>query len=135
MPAASGSSTSPERLLADAHARANAGDSAGAQSLLRKIPRQSGVAVDAARLLGILRFADGDHTEAARLFLRVLKSPAPLAIDHVNHGLALAALGRLAKAEAAYRTALTLEPELLDGWFNLGNLYRTRGDLDADQPR
>ncbi len=28
-----------------------------------------------------------------------------------------------------------LEPEPLDGWFNLGNLYRTRGDLDADQPR
>lgn len=87
--------------------------------------------MDAARLLGILRFADGDHTEAARLFLRVLKSPAPLAIDHVNHGLALAALGRLAKAEAAYRTALTLEPGLPDGWFNLGNLYRTGGDLEA----
>lgn len=131
MSASPGPATSPERLLAEAQTRANAGDAAGAQRLLRQIPRQSGVGANAARLLGILRFAEGDHREAAQLFLRVLKTPAAVAIDHVNHGLALAALGRYPKAEAAYRAALVLEPGLSDAWFNLGNLFRATADLDA----
>jgi len=43
--------------------------------------------------------------------------------------VALRALGHVAQAEAAYRRALSLEPESIDTWFNLGNLYR-----DLQQP-
>ena len=46
-----------------------------------------------------------------------------------TQGVALRALGHVAQAEAAYRRALSLEPESIDTWFNLGNLYR-----DLQQP-
>ena len=46
-----------------------------------------------------------------------------------TQGVALRALGHVAQAEAAYRRALSLEPESIGTWFNLGNLYR-----DLQQP-
>lgn len=122
---------SPERLLAEAQSRANAGDMAGAEKLLRQVPRTSSAAVDAARLLGIFKFSQGNFVEAAQLFLRVLKSPSVISADHVNHGLALAKLGQSGKAEAAYRQALQLEPQSSEAWFNLGNLFRAE-DAQAE---
>lgn len=121
---------SPEHLFAEAQTRANAGDVARAEKLLRQIPRTSVVAADAARLLGILKYSQGQFVEAAQLFLRVLKSPAVTGADHVNHGLALSKLGQSGKAEAAYRQALKIDPQSSEAWFNLGNLFRAEDMLN-----
>ncbi|MBO6784779.1 MAG: hypothetical protein JJ899_16110, partial [Alphaproteobacteria bacterium] len=72
-------------LLARAHALANAGDAAGAEKLLRRVPRAGAAGVDAARMLGALCFARGDYLEAGKAFARVLKTPAADAQDHINH--------------------------------------------------
>lgn len=126
-----GNPSSPERIFAEAQARANAGDSAGAEKLLRALPKKSSVAVDAVRLQGVLRFVQGDPASAARHFARVLRDRAVLPMDHVNLGLALAGLARWNKAEACYRKAIALAPDLAEAWFNLGNLLRETGKLDA----
>ena len=55
----------------------------------------------------------------------------PDAATWTMRGVALRALEREAEAENSYRRALALEPKSLDTWFNLGNLYRDRGEPDA----
>ena len=122
---------SSENLLAEAQARANVGDVSGAEKILRLIPKTSGVFVDAARLHGVLGFSRGDHAAAAKHFAQAAKHPSALPMDHVNLGLALSRTGRRAQAEAYYRDAIALAPGLAEAWFNLGNLYRESGDLDA----
>lgn len=59
-----GSFPSPEALFAEAHSRANAGDFAGAEALLKAIRKASEVVLDPARLAGVLWFSRGDVTAA-----------------------------------------------------------------------
>lgn len=131
MTSSTGASPSPEHLLAQAQARANAGDVAGAEALLADIPKAGGVALDAARLAGVLRFAQGDTAAAERHFAKVARHRNARPMDHVNLGLALAGQARWHKAEAAYRNAIALDPGHAQAWFNLGNLLRETGRLDA----
>jgi tetratricopeptide (TPR) repeat protein len=49
---------------------------------------------------------------------------------HVNLGALDARLGRLAAAEAAYRTAVRLQPAFIPAYLNLADLYRQRGRED-----
>ena len=49
---------------------------------------------------------------------------------HVNLGALDARLGRLAAAEAAYRTALRLQPAFIPAYINLADLYRQQGRED-----
>ena len=123
----------PAALLAQARLKARQGDGAGAEVLLRKVSPSDPAGVDAARMLGYLCFARGDHIEAAKAFSRVLKSSNPAPQDHVNHGLALDQLGHGGKAEAAFRQALDLDPGHLEARFALANHFRTHGALpDAE---
>jgi tetratricopeptide (TPR) repeat protein len=132
-----GSSPSPEALFAETRSRANAGDVAGAEALLKVIPKASEVALDAARLAGVLRFSRRDVAGAERCFAQVARHQAARPMDHVNHGLALAGLARWHKAETCYRKAIAQAPELVEAWFNLGNLRRDPaglcGNLDINE--
>jgi Flp pilus assembly protein TadD len=49
---------------------------------------------------------------------------------HVNLGTLELRLGRLAAAEAAYRTALRLQPAFIPAYINLADLYRQQGRED-----
>jgi predicted CXXCH cytochrome family protein len=49
---------------------------------------------------------------------------------HVNLGTLDARLGRLAAAEAAYRTAIRLQPAFIPAYLNLADLYRQQGQED-----
>ena len=55
---------------------------------------------------------------------------APDAATWSVQGVALRRLGRVREAEAAYKRALALQPESIDTWFNLGNLYRDLRQYD-----
>jgi len=49
---------------------------------------------------------------------------------HLNLGVLYTRLGRWAKAEAAYRTALRLNPRFAQAYVNLADLYRSGGEDD-----
>lgn len=53
----------------------------------------------------------GRHAEAEGLFRRAVEDDPSSSHMRVNHGLALAALGRLDDAEDAIRTALRMSPD------------------------
>jgi protein O-GlcNAc transferase len=112
-----------ERLITDGYARFNAGDRAGARELLQRVPRGHRLAIESQRLLGVIAYAEGDFRESARQFERVIKHGQPRPIDHANMGLALTGLGKYPRAERQIRAALADDPALVEGWFNLGNLY------------
>jgi protein O-mannosyl-transferase len=48
-----------------------------------------------------------------------------------GRGVALKALGRFEEAEIAYLRALEMDPGYAEVWFNLGNLYRESGRMEA----
>jgi len=49
---------------------------------------------------------------------------------HLNLGVLYTRLGQRARAEAAYRTALRLDPRFAQAYVNLADLYRTSGEDD-----
>ena len=98
-----------------------------------------------AELLRALEFADTDGLAQKKLALIALQYhgdpgraiaygdqaliQSPDAATWTTQGVALRMLGRFAEAEKAYRRALATEPESVDIWLNLGNLYRDLGQL------
>ncbi len=53
---------------------------------------------------------------------------------HLNLGILYATRGQFADAEAAYRTALRLEPSFVQAYVNLADLYRAQGrDVDGER--
>ena len=125
----SGLSSSPEALLAAAQSRANAGDVAGAEDLLRQVPKQGDVALAATRLQGVCRFAQGDHDGAARFFARVLKAATALPMDHVNLGLALAVYAEIWTSLNGRPYQLSIDPAR-----NLAAVPRSFGPADWIMP-
>ena len=60
--------------------------------------------------LGVLRVTQGRHAEAERLFRQAVEDDPDSSHMRVNHGLAMAALGRLDHAEQAIREAMRINP-------------------------
>ena len=85
------------------------------------------------RALGLMDVASYD--EALRVAREwVLAAPADARPRHVL-GRALTGLGRTDEAEAAYRSALRIQPDLVFAWLDLGSLLASQGEhlqaLDA----
>jgi tetratricopeptide (TPR) repeat protein len=83
--------------------------------------------------LGALWSESGRHADVVALCDAALASalPAPdsqRALLHFNRAVALDHLERLREAEAAYRRALALDPELADAHYNLARLHEQQGD-------
>ncbi len=87
--------------------------------------------VDALHLLALAERERG-HLEVALKYLQqvVQRRPA-FAPAFGNLGLVLQDLARTDEAIAAYQRALTLDPELVEPRFNLANLWRAQGQIEA----
>ena len=99
------------------------------RQLLAREPRHPG----ALHYLGLLAYQRQEYGAAARLIGESIaaRDDDPAALS--NYGNALAMLGRLDNAEAAFRSAVALDPRFADAWFNLANVLRDRQRLaDAD---
>ena len=53
------------------------------------------------------------------------------AVAHFNLGLAYTELGRMSSAESAYRRALELAPDMVEGWINLGGVLLLQWRFEA----
>jgi protein O-GlcNAc transferase len=84
---------------------------------------------DVVHLLGMTRAAQGRHEEALSLYDQALSQAAqPVSSMYSNKGLSLKALGRLREAEAAFRRAVTLDPNEPRVRKNLGLLLMDVGN-------
>ena len=82
-----------------------------ALSLLVLVPASSGAATPAAlNEAGKAAYARGDFESAARLFGEAAAGAPGEPLYHYHRGVALAGLGRLDEARAAYEHALSLKP-------------------------
>ncbi|MBB6252290.1 tetratricopeptide repeat protein [Nitrospirillum iridis] len=120
-----------EAVLADAVARHQTGDAAGALPLYRAVLDIQADQPVALHLLGLALTQLG-RAEAGLPFLRRAVALAPdYAAAQCNLGNTLQSLGRPAEAEGCYRQVLATEPDRPDVLTNLGNALLAQGRADA----
>jgi tetratricopeptide (TPR) repeat protein len=132
----------PARLAAKLPALTLARDEAGrlAQRLAGRIAEldgqmrldlaaPSGIGTDALFEAAEKAEADGDWTEAERLYERCIAREPEDATLHFNLGNVLREQGRSAEAGAAFAKAAALDPEMAEAWFNLACLAEAKGRL------
>lgn len=83
-----------------------------AEPLYREVLKSAPAHAQTWHLLGVARRQQGDSAEAASLIVRAIGLDPRQAEFHHNHGNALTDLGQLDKAEAAFRRALAINPDL-----------------------
>jgi tetratricopeptide (TPR) repeat protein len=66
----------------------------------------------------------------ARCLAKTREAPSS-AVAHFNLGLAYTDVGRVDRAERAYRRALELDPDLVEAWVNLGGVLLLKWDFKA----
>ena len=103
-----------------------AGNLAGAQTILARALRETPNDADILHLTGILYRRQGRTQEALALFERALAAAGDRPDIRNNLGITLASLGQLDKAEQCYREALKLDPNFPDAAYNLGLLLIER---------
>ncbi len=69
--------------------------------------------------------------QATKEYIEAQHSNAERPEAHANLGNLFAAQGKTATAEAAYRTAIELDPAFIPAYVNLADLLRSRGDESA----
>jgi tetratricopeptide (TPR) repeat protein len=80
-------------------------------------------------LLGVIALQDGQTEEAIALFSKALKIAKRHFLLHANLGLAYHEQGNLVLAEHQYQTALNINPQYADAWFNLHALKINHANL------
>lgn len=102
-----------------------------AEALYRRILEKEPRLVEAVYLLGAIAFDTNRHTYALQLAADALQTKPDFAPAHLLQGNALAALGRAAEAEAAWRRAAELAPYDPAAHVNLAVRYCQTGRADA----
>lgn len=133
-------------LLQRAVALHNAGDTAQAMALYRRVLAFEPGNADAQHLLGLLVRREGRVEDGVAMLARALRLVPQLEPAILNHGLMLLQLGRLDAAAESFRRKLALEPVCVSSLYRLGTnalslgrpgeaarLLRVALDLDTDR--
>lgn len=117
-------------LLQEAFAHHRRGDldaaRMGYMRVLQAVPEHA----DALHLLGVIAHQRGDNPEADRLMRSAIAKNDAVALYHCNHGLVLAASGRLEEALNAYARALRLQPDYAEAHNNRATALKDLGRCD-----
>jgi protein O-GlcNAc transferase len=118
---------SAAQLLREALEHHRAGRLAEAEAIYRCVLADDPNQPDALQLLGYLAHQCGKHEAAVELISRAIRMRPGEAPYHNNLGMALRALRRDANAEANFREAVRLDPELPDARMNLAGMLAEQG--------
>jgi protein O-GlcNAc transferase len=122
----------PGQILQEGLRLHQAGRLAEAESRYRQLLAQRPKHPEAMHYLGLLAYQNKRYADAVDLINDSIGVQADNPAAYSNLGNALAMLGRRAEAEAAFRSAIALDPGLADAWFNLANIQREQRPADAD---
>ncbi len=117
--------------LADARARYQAGDIAGAEEACRQVLKTEPGAWPALQLLGLAAQRRGDAAGAAAFFGLALRLAPPRADLLRDRGTALVNIGRLPEGIASLEASVALDPGDLAALNNLGIARLERREFDA----
>jgi len=123
----------PSQILQEGLRLHQSGRLAEAEIRYRQLLAQQPKHPDAMHYLGLLAYQNKQYGDAVRLIGDSIGVKADNPAAHSNLGNALAMLGQHVEAEAAFQSALALDPRFADAWFNLANVQREqRRFADAD---
>jgi predicted O-linked N-acetylglucosamine transferase (SPINDLY family) len=103
---------SVQTLLEEGVAHARAERMGEAERAFLEVLRREPSNADALNLLGLIAYRRTHYDTALAYFDDALRSRSDVADFHANRGLALQDLGRSGEAEAAYRRAIALAPDV-----------------------
>lgn len=86
---------------------------------------------DACHLLGLIAHQRGQYKQAVDLISRAILLNKTAAIFFNNRGEAYRCLNLLDQALADYRTAVSLQPQLVQAWHNQGLVHLLKGEPDS----
>jgi predicted O-linked N-acetylglucosamine transferase (SPINDLY family)/ADP-heptose:LPS heptosyltransferase len=118
------------RLLAEAQAKLDAGETAAAETALKALLAADPMHARAWHRLALLAQGRADHAVACDLFRRALALEPNAPDAHNNLGVSLGALGRRDEAIVCYRRALALRPDYAKACLNLGAALMETDALD-----
>jgi tetratricopeptide (TPR) repeat protein len=119
-----------EQAMAMAYGHWNAGQAAQAEQLCRQVLAAAPGHADALHLLGLMAHAYDKPDQAIDFLTRACQAPGVPALFHSNLAEMCRQRGRLAEAETAGRRAVAADPNLSQGWNNLGIVLQERGSLE-----
>ena len=97
-----------------------AGRFSEAEALYRRILAARPDEPNALHLLGVLASQTARPDVAIEMIAKAIAVKADFPEAHVNLGNVLKAAGRIAEAEASYRRAVSLKPEMFEALYGLG---------------
>lgn len=106
-----------------------AGNLAAAESIYRQVLAAVPDQPDALHMLGLLAMQARKFDLAMQLIDRSIQVNPRQPGYYANRAQLLSMMGRIDEAVAAYRMALSLDPNLLEANYNLGHLLRQQGDI------
>lgn len=124
----------PQDILAQAVQHHQAGRTAEAETLYRRVLQARPDHPDALHLLGLIEHGRGHADQAAELVGRAAALDPDHPVKICNLGLIRRTQDRLDEAAAAFHRAATLKPDLLEAYFHLGALLRHRSPPAAPEP-
>ncbi|MEX1026426.1 MAG: tetratricopeptide repeat protein [Candidatus Paceibacterota bacterium] len=115
-----------DRTLQEAMVTHQAGDSATAEGMCRRILEEDAEHPGAWHFLGLLRLGERTYTAAGEFIARAIALCDTKPVYHNNYGAVLLELGQNAEAETAFRRSLELNADYADAWSNLGHVQHLR---------
>lgn len=109
------------------------GNPAAAEELIQSLLMGGTIGDEVAPLLGAIRLQQNRHADAAPLLARARAIAPREARFAYLHGMALAGLGRLVEAAAAFQEAIRREPAASAPYCALGDAQRKLGQWDNAQ--
>jgi predicted O-linked N-acetylglucosamine transferase (SPINDLY family) len=123
--------TTVQEALAVAWRYHDAGRMEEAKRICQQILQVAPGHAEAAHLLGLVAYQEGNRPLAAEYLQRAIALDGRQPHYHNNLGEVYRGLGKIPEAAACYRRALELKPGYAEAHSNLGNALAAQGDFDG----
>ncbi|MFB2922295.1 tetratricopeptide repeat protein [Aerosakkonema funiforme] len=101
-----------------------------AEKKYREIISWDGKQANAWHNLAMLYYMKEEYQDALLMLIKALQMDSSVALYHYSFGLIMEKMDNAPEAIRAYEQAIALNPEMIDAYNNIGNIWLAEGDLD-----